>query len=443
MTNLRKTLDILLIIVAFSGAVFLHVTKEPPVEQPQYTIDKKVGAVTSLEQSLKGKTQAEKRRLKGQEIAKIKSVARQNVKFSNADYDIEIVDTKPFDKGVIIFARAWYPSGEQIGFGEDGTVDIERFIIVNPPVLVDDKNGDIVRTWQEEDIDTGELITKTRTLREDPKQATLESLAHTIKVKQERFDSKKIVRGKIGRTTTTVYPDADPESTTVDGNRVKYDDTSWDNAHDALSASDSGNDNGANNGDGLRVTNRSASPIWIIGRTMAYFDTSSIGATDTINSATASLYVTSTSNGDNDGDDFVSVVQTQGNNIVSDTAVNDGDFDQVGDAIDDPTEGHDAGQRKDITSMSTSAYTDWTLNATGLGWIARSGEQKPAGATAGITYLGYREGHDILDNSVAALATNSVVVSMADETGTTQDPKLVIESTAGAAAEDVNNSQWW
>ena len=49
------------------------------------------------------------------------------------------------DKGVVVFARAWDDNG-QIGFGRDGSVDIERFIFIDPPVLVPDEAGDITRT---------------------------------------------------------------------------------------------------------------------------------------------------------------------------------------------------------------------------------------------------------------------------------------------------------
>src|SRR3990167_4451732 len=86
----------------------------------------------------------------------------------------------------------WTPGGKQVGFGKDGTVDIERFVFINPPILVSDPNGDIIREWT--DDTTGEL--KQRKLRESPQEALLQSLAHTISVKKEKFGSERIVRGK-------------------------------------------------------------------------------------------------------------------------------------------------------------------------------------------------------------------------------------------------------
>ena len=47
---------------------------------------------------LEGKVGNERANIKGREIAKVKSVPRQNVKFSGADYDIEIVSMSPIDK---------------------------------------------------------------------------------------------------------------------------------------------------------------------------------------------------------------------------------------------------------------------------------------------------------------------------------------------------------
>src|SRR3990167_2105288 len=92
---------------------------------------------------------------KGQEIAKaVISVARTNVKFSGADYDIEIISIKNITDGVEVLARAW-KDGEQIGFGKDGSVDVERFNIINPPILIYQPDGDIIKNWTHPD--TGEL----------------------------------------------------------------------------------------------------------------------------------------------------------------------------------------------------------------------------------------------------------------------------------------------
>src|SRR3990167_5280120 len=132
----------------------------------------------------------EKATLKGKELAKIGTVVKQNVKSSGADYDIEVVSMNPIDGGVEVFARVWNPGGTQIGFGKDGTVDIERFVVINPPILVPDPNGDITRISEFGNYN----------LREDPKEAILQVLSHTVLVKKQKFNDSKIILNKIGNT---------------------------------------------------------------------------------------------------------------------------------------------------------------------------------------------------------------------------------------------------
>lgn len=105
--------------------------------------------------------------------------------------------------GIELFAKAW-KGDKQLGFGKDGSVEIERFRIFNPPILVDDPNGDIVREWTDEK--TGEL--KQRKLREDPIEAIRQTVAHNVKIVGK--ENAQIVIGKIGNTTSTFYPDAHP-----------------------------------------------------------------------------------------------------------------------------------------------------------------------------------------------------------------------------------------
>ena len=124
---------------------------------------------------LENKSSKEKANIKATELAKLDFVGE----YTDAKYGIKI-EIQSLDKiegGIEIFARAW-KGDKQLGFGADGTVDIERFRIFNPPILVPDITGDIVLT----SIDPKTGVTKERRLREDLKQATLESLAHTIKV---------------------------------------------------------------------------------------------------------------------------------------------------------------------------------------------------------------------------------------------------------------------
>ena len=162
----------------------------------------------TIEQKLEDKTGKQKVKIKGQEIAKIDftgehTVARYGIK-------VDIISIKAFDGGVEVFAKAW-KGNKQLGFGKDGSVEIERFLIYNPPILVDDPNGTIVREWTD-DI-TGEL--QQRKLREDPAEAIRSDLAHTISVVGK--ENTQIVKDKIGNTTSTFRSNAGTGTALVDG----------------------------------------------------------------------------------------------------------------------------------------------------------------------------------------------------------------------------------
>src|SRR3990167_5565775 len=130
------------------------------------------------------------RNLDGNDRAFLKSceIAKRGTEFAGI-YDssqygvrIEIIgEVKNIEingqSGIELFARAWRGT-QQLGFGQDGSVEIERFRIFNPPVLVDDPNGTIIREWT--DIITGEI--KQRKLREDQIEALRQVIAHNAKI---------------------------------------------------------------------------------------------------------------------------------------------------------------------------------------------------------------------------------------------------------------------
>lgn len=331
------------------------------------------------------------------------------------DLCIEVESISPIEGGVEVYARAW-KGNTPLGF-IDGTVETEHFRFINPPEYVDDTNGNVVWTGRDRN---GQM--KERRLRHDPDAALMESLADTIRIVGK---TGNVEPGKRGSTTTTIYPDPDPETNTVDGRLTNTGSSDWATVHDAAAGS-SIVDNGSVETD-MAQSRRSGGggTNYQIIRPLFYFNTSSIAGTDTISSATFSVYSDSApDDGDNDGDDWINLVQGQ-SGLSSDTSLSVNDFDLVG-AVSNPTEG---ATRKDLGTISTGAYNDWTLNATGLGWIARSGETK--NGTAGITYLGLREGHDALNSAVADSASNSFIGYFADQGGTTKDPKLVVVHTAG------------
>jgi hypothetical protein len=324
--------------------------------------------------------------------------------------------------GVEVFAKGW-KNGKQLGFGKDGSVEIERFRIFNPPILVDDESGDIIVENEYLDIKTNTTVKEVRRLKEDPERAIKEVIAHNIKLVGK--EDAEIEKGKVGNTTSTFYPDPDAESTSVDG-YVRSDQlpgVSWASIHAETTITNTGGLGGAfpstatSDYPGIGVYGYNSNTRWVLSRAFFLFDTSSIPDTDSIDSATFSFYITGKENSDNDGEDFFNVIQTS---PASNTDLVAGDFDQCG-AVSNPTEG---ATRVDMGSLSTSAYNDWTLDATGRGWIDKSG----------ITKLGLREGHDILNSTPSVSNSgNQIQGRFADYTGTSSDPKLVVVHSAGGA----------
>jgi len=218
--------------------------------------------------------------------------------------------------------------------------------------------------------------------------------------------------------TLTAYPDPNPETSTADG-YVQSNKTSWNLAHAATDGTGSfgagnGNDDSSTTLVAQATDVSSVFVLYKISRGFVLFLTSALTTGATISSATMSLWGTAKTNTDNDGDDWFNVVQSS---PASNTAIANGDFDQCG-AVDNPTEG---ATRIDLGSISTGAYTDWTLDATGLTWISKTS----------VTKLGLREGHDCINSAVNAGADtlNSLTCSSADNSGTSQDPKLVVTYT--------------
>ena len=213
-------------------------------------------------------------------------------------------------------------------------------------------------------------------------------------------------------TTSTFYA-------TYDGTTYYQNATSWDVGHDAAA------------GNSLLTTQLSAQtgcdndPQYRIKRGMVTFDTSAIGL-DTITSATLSIYCDNVIDLDNDGDDWITVVE--GLPADKNSFVN-ADYAKVGDAVDNPTEGIDSGERLDLSGVTINSYYDWDLNSTGIGWIDPDGD----------TCLGIREGHDVLDipttfdRKIDNLFAGQVTEDSAN------DAMLVIEHEAGASSSDVKS----
>ena len=353
-----------------------------------------------IEQLIQGKTNSEKAQIKSREITKVPFVGVHNIK----KLKIEITKVEEIPGGIQVFARAW-KGGKQLGFGKDGSVDIERFRIFNPPVLVDDPNGEIVRVLFDEEVN------KKRTLKYDPLNAILKTLEHTISI-VGKYNSN-IIKNKIGNTTSTFYPDANPESTSVDGGVFENNTTGTNKTWAELIAlpGNQFQDDSAS-GWACAIESDTTTDRWrSLMRSIFLFDTSAIGS-DTIDSATLSLAGASKS----DGLSITPDINIYSSAPASDTAIVAGDFDSLGStAFSTPVS---------YANWNTDGtYSDFALNASGLSNINGSG----------ISKFGARNASYDVAGSPPTWSSNQfsrLNAYFADQTGTTNDPKLVIEHTA-------------
>jgi hypothetical protein len=221
----------------------------------------------------------------------------------------------------------------------------------------------------------------------------------------------------IGLTTLTAYPDPNPETTTVDGV------VSRTVVGEAWATIRSGAGNGASDSvadeDTARLAINGAGTLWeTISRSIYLFDTSSIADSDTIDSATFSFVLTTNkTDGLGGGHTFSIVASTPASNTVLATS----DYGNLGTTR----------YATDVTiagaTANSSTYTDFALNATGLAAVNK----------VGITKIGERIGADT-DNTEPGSHPGSerarCFAYYADQAGTSTDPKLVVVSSAAAAA---------
>lgn len=168
--------------------------------------------------------------------------------------------------------------------------------------------------------------------------------------------------------------------------------------------------------------NRATLDICEVARAFLPFTTSSIPLNATITAATMSIFATSKANNDNDGSDLLDLMQTT---QASSAQLVVADYNNIG----APT----GATSLDITSVTTSAYNVFTLNATGLTWIKKSGQTANCGVTTGVTCLGIQENHvtDGFTGLADSVGGNQVLFSTSENTGTTQDPFMTITYSTG------------
>lgn len=208
--------------------------------------------------------------------------------------------------------------------------------------------------------------------------------------------------------TSTTNPDADPESTSVDG-WVRYDTTgvSW---NTAITAADGHAISDAAGSETIAssyyVAGTQAAQVY---RGFFLFDTAALTSGAVISAAVFSAHILPATNiydGDNDANGFTTLVSST---PASNTGLATADYDQVGSTK--------LSSDLDTTNAVHNQYNDYTLNATGIAAISKTGVSKFA----------VREGHDLNNDAPADGTSNYFNIYMSDNGS--NKPKLVVTYT--------------
>lgn len=222
-----------------------------------------------------------------------------------------------------------------------------------------------------------------------------------------------------GCVVDTFFPDPDPETTTVDGVVGQTQASgAWTNLVTGVGSFARDNIDVGENFPIYADTGTGADPDFeTLYRGIHLYDTASIPDANTITAATISLFgkaKTSTL--------FAPEIAIYLSAPASNTALANGDFDSGDFNVRNATKQSDV-----ITNAnwSTTAYNVFTLNATGLGNISKTG----------ITKFGCKETTKDDPDTAPTFATSSIARLLANTsefTGTTQDPKLEVTHSVAA-----------
>lgn len=159
-------------------------------------MDQETNTITAIDTLVQGKNAFEIPDIKATQVLKYSIVGTKVLD----DTTVNILSIEKIPSGVVVYVQA-NKSGQKIGFG-DGTVEIEKFTIINPPTCVDDPMGNIQIPYT--DFNGKPQV---RLLREDPVQALNETLYTAIRKTASVSDT--VIPGKVGKSTLIVFPSSD------------------------------------------------------------------------------------------------------------------------------------------------------------------------------------------------------------------------------------------
>lgn len=220
---------------------------------------------------------------------------------------------------------------------------------------------------------------------------------------------------QISFTTTSVYPDPNPETTTTDAwGRVLKSGAgfNWSDLSTSAGQYADPSDTALYIGFQDNATDDRWTQIY---RSITLFDTSAV-STDTVDSAVYSLYATGNQSaaGTNlNANIFTSSPASNTDVAAADMTITNFGSTQLATGI---ARG----------SISTSSYNDWTLNATGEATINGSGVTK-----LGCILEDDRSNTEPTHDNNGSAGFSRFYASSAEASGTAQDPKLVVNHSAG------------
>lgn len=325
----------------------------------------------------------------------------------------EVVGREADGDLVTFFVRAWTAADKktQLAFGRPGkAVGIERFRFQNIPTLTEDPLGGFEECGTDEE--TGLIKTRPKLI-EDPLLVARELVRQQVGL-TARIDPGADFKAT-GRTVTTFYPAAGANSP-VDGVVVRsgVDETF---ANIRTGSGTSNNDTSSTANVAYLLSSTTSNQFSTLQRGIFCFDTSAIGAEGTISDGTFSLYgntVVDTFGGANPDIDVVSSAPAATNDLAN----SDYTYTQFGTTVFAAIA---------LGSISTSGYNDFTLDTNGQANISKTG----------ISKFGTRTSWDTsgtFGGTWGSAQSARLAAYMADQTGTTKDPKLTVTHEAAAAS---------
>ncbi len=245
---------------------------------------------------------------------------------------------------------------------------------------------------------------------------------------------------QVWATTSTFYPDGDTESTSVDGIVNNYSGGGCQNWSTVINEGTGAGANSVSATSVIRIrgvgTNLSTCTK-DVGRAVFLFDTSSVPDTSTINSGVLSVYgLEGTVNtiGLQNGSEYLSLVSSSPGSNTNITTSDYGSFGTTKLSND-----FDLGSA--FSNWSGSSYNEFNLNSSGLGNISKTGVSK-----FGIRFIDDVEA-TTPDASNKADSNGFVYMHFAEQTGTSNDPKLTVTYTlpsppviSGVQTTDITNT---